>query len=193
MSETLPSGRGGRRPGAGRKHGTGKFGEPTESLRIPISLLPVVRAWLAAKGKAPPPGAHFPALASRPQSYPLYSSKVPAGLPSPADDHLDDLLDLNEHLVRHPGDTFFVRVQGDSMIGAGIHDGDLLVIDRSIEPKTGTIVVAVVNGELTVKRLRSEGGRIWLMPENPAFQPLEIREGVDLVIWGVVVHAVRSF
>ncbi len=193
MSETPPRKRGGTRPGAGRKHGTGNYGEPTEPVRVPISLLPVVRAWLAAKGKAPPESTRFPALSPRVQVHPLFGSKVPAGLPSLADDHLEDTLDLNEHLVQHPAATFFVRVMGDSMIGAGICDGDMLVVDRSLEPKPGAIVVAVVNGELTVKRLKIEDGRIWLMPENPAFQPLEIGEGMDLVIWGVVVHAVRSF
>jgi DNA polymerase V len=126
-------------------------------------------------------------------SLPLYSSRIAAGFPSPADDHLDDTLDLNEHLVQHPAATFFVRVQGDSMTGAGIYPGDLLVIDRSLTPKSGAIVVAVVNGELTVKRLQIEGRHIWLMPENPAYPPLEIGEGMELVIWGVVPPAVRSF
>ncbi len=102
-------------------------------------------------------------------------------------------LDLNEHLVQHPAATFFVRVQGDSMIGAGIHHGDLLVVDRALEAKSGSIVVAVVDGELTVKRLRVEGERVWLMAENPAYPPLEIRDGMALHLWGVVAHAVRSF
>ena len=193
MSETTQRNRGGTRPGAGRKHGTGNYGEPTEPVRVPISLLPVVRAWLAAKGKTHPTGAHYPVVPTSSHPLPLYTSLVPAGFPSPADDHMEDAIDLNEHLVQHPAATFFVRVHGDSMTGAGIHDGDLLVIDRALEPKPGTIVVAVINGELTVKRLKIEGERIWLMPENPAYPPLEVSEGMDLVIWGVVAHAVRSF
>jgi len=124
---------------------------------------------------------------------PLFGARIAAGFPSPAADHLEDSLDLNEHLVQHPAATYFVRVQGDSMTGAGIHHGDLLVVDRAREPKSGAIVVAVINGELTVKRLKIEGERIWLMPENPRYPPLEIRDGMDLVIWGVVAHAVRSF
>ena len=185
--------RGGFRANAKRPVGTGSYGEPTQPLRVPVSLLPVVKAWLAGKNKTPPESARFPA--SPPSAYPLplYSSRVPAGFPSPADDHIEDTIDLNRHLILHPAATFFVRVQGDPMIGTGIYDGDLLVIDRALEPKTGTIVVAVVNGELTVKRLKAEGGRVWLMPENPAYQPLEIGEGMELVIWGVVAHSVHSF
>lgn len=123
----------------------------------------------------------------------LYTSRVAAGFPSPADDHLEGPLDLNEHLVPHPAATFVVRVAGDSMTGAGIRDGDLLVVDRSREAKSGAIVVAVVDGELTVKRLRIGKKGIRLEPENPAYPPLEVREGADLVIWGVVAHAIRSY
>lgn len=196
MSETPPdkpsSKRGGFRANAKRPAGTGKYGEPTEAIRVPVSMLPVVRAWLATKGKAPPSGTRYPAPATAAQRLPLYASPIAAGFPSPADDHLEDALDLNEHLIRHPAATFFVKVQGYSMTGAGIHHGDLLVVDRSVEPKDGAVVIAVVNGELTVKRLRLDAGRVWLVPENPDFQPLEIRDGMDLTIWGVVAHVVHS-
>ena len=124
---------------------------------------------------------------------PLYASRVAAGFPSPADDHLERPIDLNEHLVRHPAATFVVRVAGDSMTNAGIRHGDLLVVDRSREPQPGSIVVAVVDGELTVKRLRVEGRRVWLAPENPAYRPIPVREDANLVVWGVVAHAIRSF
>lgn len=123
----------------------------------------------------------------------LYTSRIAAGFPSPADDHLESPLDLNEHLVTHPAATFMVRVQGDSMLGAGIRDGDLLVVDRSREARNGSIVVAVIDGELTVKRLRTGRGNIRLEAENPAYPPLVLREGSDLVIWGVVAHAIRSY
>ncbi|MDD2239473.1 MAG: translesion error-prone DNA polymerase V autoproteolytic subunit [Kiritimatiellae bacterium] len=123
----------------------------------------------------------------------LYTSRIAAGFPSPADDHLESPLDLNEHLVAHPAATFMVRVQGDSMLGAGIRDGDLLVVDRSREAHDGAIVVAVIDGDLTVKRLRTSRGRIRLEAENPAYPPLILREGSDLVIWGVVAHAIRSY
>ena len=124
---------------------------------------------------------------------PLYTSRIAAGFPSPADDHLEAPLDLNAHLVKHPAATFVVRVDGDSMTGAGIYNGDLLVVDRSLDAKSGHIVVAVVNGEMTVKRLLIDRKRIRLVPENPAYKPIEIREGADLVIWGVVAHVIRSY
>ncbi|WP_295404569.1 translesion error-prone DNA polymerase V autoproteolytic subunit [uncultured Thiocystis sp.] len=123
----------------------------------------------------------------------LYGSRIAAGFPSPADDDIEATIDLNTHLVSHPAATFFVRVRGDSMTGVGIHDGDLLVVDRALEAKSGSIVVAVIDGELTVKRLNIAGDRVWLLPENPAYPPLEIRDGMALHLWGVVAHAVRSF
>ena len=124
---------------------------------------------------------------------PLYTSRIAAGFPSPADDHLEAPLDLNEHLIKHPASTFVVKVDGDSMIGAGIYSGDLLVVDRSLEAQSGHIVVAVVNGELTVKRFVIERKRARLVPENPAYKPIEIKDGLELVIWGVVAHVIRSY
>lgn len=118
---------------------------------------------------------------------------VTAGFPSPADDHLEAPLDLNEHLIKHPAATFLVRVEGDSMSGAGIQAGDLLVVDRAREPQSGSIVIAVVDGELTVKRLRVEKKRVRLVPENPAYRPIEVGRGTDVVVWGVVAHAIRSY
>jgi DNA polymerase V len=123
---------------------------------------------------------------------PLFGSKIRAGFPSPADDHLEATIDLNQHYVRHPAATFFVRVQGTSMIGAGIHSGDMLVVDRSLEAKSGSIVIAVVNGEMTLKRLLLSGDEVWLMPENPDFQPLQILDGMELQLWGVVAHVIHS-
>lgn len=123
---------------------------------------------------------------------PLFAFKIPAGFPSPADDHLEATIDLNKQYVRHPAATFFVRVQGHSMIGAGIHSGDMLVVDRSLEAQSGSIVIAVVNAELTVKRLIIKGDEVWLMPENPEFEPLQIKDGVELHIWGVVAHVIHS-
>ena len=124
---------------------------------------------------------------------PFYTSRIAAGFPSPADDHLEAPLDLNEHLIKHPAATFVVKVDGDSMIGAGIYSGDLLVVDRSLEAQSGHIVVAVVNGELTVKRLVIERKRARLVPENPAYKPIEIKDDLELVIWGVVAHVIRSY
>jgi len=122
---------------------------------------------------------------------PLFGHRVAAGFPSPADDYVEDRLDLNELLIQHQEATYFLRVTGDSMVGAGIHPGDLLVVDRSIDPQDGHVVVAEVNGELTVKRLRQVAGVPELHPENPAYPVIRFREGQDLRIWGVVTSAVH--
>lgn len=122
---------------------------------------------------------------------PLFAHGVCAGFPSPADDYLAGTLDLNEYLVAHKEATFFLRVKGHSMIGAGIHDGDLLVVDRALAPAHRSVVIAVVDGEFTVKRLCKRGGRISLLPENPDFAPIEFNEGQELQIWGVVTSVVH--
>ncbi len=127
---------------------------------------------------------------SRSQS--LYEAQVPAGFPSPATDYEEDKLDLNKYLIKNPVATFFVKVTGDSMIGAGIHHGDLLVVDRSIEPKDKRVVIAVLDGELTVKRIRIRGGKVTLQPENLDYCSQEISEGAEFEIWGVVTSVVHK-
>lgn len=127
-----------------------------------------------------------------PCACPLFMVPVTAGFPSPADDYVEGRLDLNAHLVKHPAATFFVRVAGDSMIGAGIHPGDILVVDRSLEAVDKRVVIAVVNGELTVKRLRMTQGRITLAAENPAYAPMEIRPDMEFEIWGVVTTVIHA-
>jgi DNA polymerase V len=116
-----------------------------------------------------------------------FQEPVSAGFPSPAEDYLEGKLDLNRHLVANPAATFYVRVSGDSMTGAGIHDGDLLIVDRSLEPLPGRVVIAVINGEHTVKRLQREGDRLLLLAENADYAPIEVSELEELRIWGVVV------
>lgn len=123
---------------------------------------------------------------------PLFLSGVSAGFPSPADDYLDRKLDLNEHLVKNPAATYFVRVAGDSMMGAGINDNDILVVDRSLEPSSSNIVIAIVNGELTVKRLIKNRNSCRLIAENPDYPPLEINEDTPLEIWGVATYAIHT-
>lgn len=123
---------------------------------------------------------------------PLYLSRISAGFPSPADDYVENALDLNAYLVRHPAATFMVRVSGDSMIGAGIEDGDILVVDRSEEAAHGRIVVAVLDGELTVKRLHDRRGVRMLVAENPKYPPLRLGPGQEVRIWGVVVGVARK-
>lgn len=117
---------------------------------------------------------------------------VPAGWPSPSEDYIEDALDLQKLLVRNPAATFFIRAMGHSMIGAGIHDNDLLVVDRSIAPTAGKVVIAVIDGELTVKRLVKKNGRILLAPENPDYPVFDITGREDASIWGVVKHVVHD-
>ena len=123
---------------------------------------------------------------------PLYLAPVEAGFPSPAEDYLDRRLDLHQHLVRNEAATFFLRAHGESMLGAGIHDGDLLIVDRSIEPAHRKVVIAAVDGELTVKRLLYREGRVFLAPENPQFEPIDITESEFVHIWGVVTYVVHK-
>jgi DNA polymerase V len=123
---------------------------------------------------------------------PLVASSVEAGFPSPADDHLERSIDLNEELVRNPAATFFVRVRGESMRDAGIRHGDILVIDRSVEPADRQIVIAKLDGEFTVKRFRKRDGRVFLEAENPDYQPIEIGEDRDLTVWGAVTFVIHK-
>jgi len=123
---------------------------------------------------------------------PVFLGRLPAGFPSPADDYIEGKLDLNRHLIKHPAATFFVRVTGDSMIGAGIHSGDLLVVDRSLEAADRHVVVAVLDGELTVKRLFKQQGVLRLLPENLNYQPIEISGQHTFEIWGVVTSVIHS-
>ncbi len=125
------------------------------------------------------------------QAFPLYSSKVSAGFPSPADDNLEKSLDLNSYLIKRPAATFFVRVNGDSMINAGINDNDILVVDRSIKPSHGKVIIAVLDGQMTVKRLYKRSGKIILMPENDLYKPIEILDDMNMEIWGVVTSSVH--
>jgi len=124
-------------------------------------------------------------------SRPLFASRVPAGFPSPAEDFIEGSLDLNRHLIEHPAATFFLRVSGDSMTGAGIYPDDLLIVDRSLTAGPNDIVIAVLHGELTVKRLVKEDSIWFLLAENPAYPRFELPE--DAEIWGVVTNAIRDF
>ena len=121
---------------------------------------------------------------------PLFLARVPAGFPSPADDHLDKALDLNEHLIQHPAATFFCRVAGDSMQGLGIFDGDLLIIDRAIEPAHGDVVLAALDGELTCKVLDKHEKR--LLSANKKYAPIAINDENSLIIEGVVTYSINQ-
>lgn len=121
----------------------------------------------------------------------LFLVPVSAGYPSPADDYLDGSLDLNQHLIKHPTATFFVRVAGESMREAGIHSGDVLIVDRALTPRDGSVIIAVVNGELTVKRLAKRQGTLMLVPENQQYPPFPITEATAFEVWGVVTYVIH--
>ncbi|MCA1810353.1 MAG: LexA family protein [Kiritimatiellia bacterium] len=136
--------------------------------------------------------AIHPARQARACARPLCGTRVAAGFPSPADDYMEGALDLNEYLVRNPPATFFFRVTGESMRDAGILPNDLLVVDRSIEPRNGQVVIAVLDGELTVKRLWQCNEQMELHAANPEFAPIRIADGRQLDIWGVVKYAIHQ-
>ncbi len=123
---------------------------------------------------------------------PFFADAVQAGFPSPAGDYIEKRLDLNELMVKRPAATFFVRAQGDSMIKAGIHSGDILVVDKSIEVSNNMIVIAVVDGELTVKRYRIIKDKHFLVAENEKFKPIEIAQESDFRVWGVVTYVIHK-
>jgi DNA polymerase V len=123
---------------------------------------------------------------------PLYMTSIEAGFPSPADDYIEGSLDLNQHLVKHPAATFFVRVSGESMVNAGIYPGDILIVDRSLEAVDKKIVIAVINGELTVKRLRIRSGNPFLEPENDQYQSIEVTPDMAFEIWGIVTNVIHK-
>ena len=125
-------------------------------------------------------------------SVPFYEASVSAGFPSPAEDFMDLELNLQDYLIQHPSATFCVRVTGDSMIKAGISSGDVMIVDRSLEPKDGSIVLAVLNGEFTVKRIKKNKDQLLLIPENVKFAPIVVSEEMNFKVWGVVTHVVHQ-
>jgi DNA polymerase V len=139
-----------------------------------------------------PQTAYIPHSEPSQVSTPLFAGRVSAGFPSPADDYIEGRLDLNEHLIRHPAATFFVRASGDSMTGAGINHGDLLVVDRALDASEGDVVIAALDGELTVKRLRLVDGRRCLVPENARYKPIAVGADTEVEIWGVVAYVIHE-
>ena len=184
--------RGGYREGAGRKKGSNIYGEPTTPVRVPVSYVNNIKKQLEAhiltkKNK----DIFYPQMQEQVYS-PLYSNTVSAGFPSPADEHIEQMLDLNEHLIPHQETTFFLRVKGDSMIDAQISEGDLLIVDKSIKPKDKDIIIAVVYGEVTVKRLVLKKGYAYLKPENKNYPLIPVSKEEDFVVWGVVTHVIHK-
>ena len=167
---------GGRRYGAGRPKGQGKYGTATKAIRVPEYLVNDVKDYSMNGG----------------YKIPFFSSRVEAGNPSIAEDHIEDMLDMNSLLIRNPETTFCVRVTGLSMIDAGIYEGDTLIVDSSITPAEGKVVIAALDGMLTVKRLGYIEGMPFLLPENVNFDPIPILENSEVHIWGVVTNVLRS-
>ena len=167
---------GGKRLGAGRPKGGGRYGSSTKAIRVPEHMIDDVVDYSLNNG----------------YKIPLFSSKVSAGYPSEATDHVDDMLNMNSLIIKNPKTTFCVKVSGLSMINAGIYEGDTLVVDSSIEPSQGRIIIAAIDGMLTVKRLGYIEGRPYLLPENPEFEPIPICDNSEVHIWGVVTNVLRS-
>jgi DNA polymerase V len=182
--------RGGKRTGSGRPKGTGKYGEPTKSIRLPMSLVEQIEQ-MQARSQEPTITEVMRSLQTSSFELPLYMVPVAAGFPSPAEDYIEGKIDLNRHLIKNPASTFLVRVTGDSMLGAGIHSGDVLVVDRSLEALQRKIVIAVLNGELTVKRIHYKDNQVYLMPENADYPAIIIDEGAQFQIWGVVTNVIH--
>ena len=170
------SGWGGVRRGAGRPGGSGKYRVATRAIRIPAHLCDRVQACVA--------DGMF--------SLPLYSSTVHAGFPSPADDFIEKRVDVDDLVVRRPHATFLLKVSGHSMSEAGILDGDFLVVDKSLQPRTGDVVVAAVDGEFAVKRYIKRSGRIVLAAEHPDYAEIVVGADSDVTVWGVVSGVVRQ-
>ena len=201
------SNRGGKRENAGRPRGQGKFGEPTVTMRIPESQTATIKDFLEAlqRKRANAAGDNavsevdeffIPEISDQPTLLPLFATKVAAGFPSPADDHVEKRLDVSEFLIDHAASTFFVTIKGDSMIDVGLLPGDKVVVDRSKTPGIGDIVLAVVDREFTIKILDHGANKMpRLLPANStgAYKPIYIRPDTQFEIFGVVIGSFRRF
>ena len=135
----------------------------------------------------------FSAIAEIDLQLPYVEKGISAGFPSPADDFIDATIDLNKEFIKNPSATFYGRVKGNSMKNAGIDNGDLLIIDKSLEPKDGKIAVCYIDGEFTVKRIKLDKDCLWLVPENDLYKPIKVTVDNDFIVWGMVVHVIKSF
>ena len=174
----------------GRKRGL----TPTKVVRLPLPLANLARRLAEGRLRAGDINAFLDIEETpAPSSVPLMGSTAACGFPSPADDYLDRALDFNELLVHTPAATFAVRVAGESMTGAGIFPGDIAVVDRSLSPTNGCIVLALVDNEFTLKRYCISGGTVTLEAANPAFPPIRVSREIGFEVWGVVKHSIRMF
>lgn len=170
-------GHGGKRTGAGRPVGSGKYNSPTKTMRIPTEMQEEIASYIDSKGN----------------TIPFYSSFVQAGYPTPAGDETEpERINLYSLLVENPDETYVLKATGESMLGAGINPGDMLVVDRKKPATDGAIVIASINGDFTVKRLEHKNGQLVLLPENPDYDPIIIGEDDDVHIFGVVTHSIHA-
>ena len=176
---------GGARAGAGRRPGP-----PTKAVRLPAPLADLARK-LAAARKGGDVAALIDVEARSALRVPMMAWSAAAGFPSPAEDYVDRPLDFNELLIEHPAATFAIRIEGESMTGAGIFPGDIAVVDRARQPVNGNVVLALLDGAFTVKRYRIKDGTVWLQAENPAFPDMPIADGQALEVWGVITRSIR--
>ena len=182
---TTAKNHGGRRARAGRH-----AGPPSRVVRLPVPIAEFARKLAAAR--KPGDVAAFLEVESRTaQRVPMMAWSAACGFPSPAEDYIDRPLDFNELLIEHPAATFAIRIEGDSMNGAGVFPGDIAVVDRAREPVNGSIVLALLDGAFTVKRYRVKDGAVWLQAENPAYPDLQIADGQNLEVCGVITRSIR--
>ncbi len=160
----------------GKKEGAVRLmDEPSTAIRMAVSQIKSVKQFI-----------------SKTHQLPAFSSKVQAGFPSPADDYIESYLDLNTKFIHNPSATFVLQATGESMIDVGIFPGTWLIVDKSLEATDGKIVIAAINGELTVKRFSCRGGIVQLLPANPKYAPINVTEEQDMVIWGVVTCVIQE-
>jgi DNA polymerase V len=181
-----------RKPGAGRKPNP----VPTKAIRLPSPLVHQLLE-LKKRGKLEPfyhgdTGEIFSGEAGSPLRIPLFESRVQAGFPSPGDDYSEGTLDLNDYLIPHKATTFFVRVTGESMTGVGIFPGDMLIVDRSLDASDGKVIIAVLNGEMTVKRLKNHKDSLLLCSENERYPDIKVTQEDEFSTWGVVTNVIHS-
>jgi DNA polymerase V len=176
---------GGARPGSGPRPGP-----PTKVVRLPVPIAEFARKMAAVR--KPGDVAAFLDVESRTAlRVPMMAWPAACGFPSPAEDYVDRPLDFNELLIEHPAATFAIRIEGDSMTGAGIFPGDIAVVDRAREPVNGSIVLALLDGAFTVKRYRIKDGAVWLQAENPDYADMPLTDGQNLEVWGVITRSIR--
>ncbi len=176
LNHRLTKGHGGKRTGAGRPIGTGKYKLPTKTIRVPVTIQDKLIEFIDSKC----------------YSVPYYSNFIQAGIPIDIGDGIfEEVINLYELLVRNPKDTYLVRATGESMKEIGINTGDLLIVDKKIVPKSGSIVVACINSEFTVKRLVYKKEKIFLKPENKKFKTINVEESDRLEFFGVVTHNIK--